>query len=52
MDRFDCICLTCLFNYLMLSQVILADEYQVERVIDSSRGLAINEKIEIVNMLA
>ena len=51
-DRFDCICLTTLFNYLMLSQLILVDDYQVESVIDSSRGLAVNEKIEIVNMLA
>ena len=51
-DRFDCICLTTLFNYLMLSQLILVEDYQVETAIDLSRSLNQDEKIKLVNMLA
>ena len=51
-DRFDCIGLTVFFNYFMISQVIFADEYQVDSIYDMSRSLTNTERIDIVNMLA
>ena len=51
-DRFDCIVLTVIFNYFMVSQVIFRDEYQTDAIYDMSRRLNYFEKRDIVNMLA
>ena len=51
-DRFDCIVMTVIFNYFMVSQVIFRDEYQTDAIYDMSRSLNYFEKRDIVNILA
>ena len=51
-DRTDCIAMTIFFNYFMLSQLILPEEFQARQITDMSRGLQYTEKIELINMIA
>lgn len=51
-DRFDCIVMTIVFNYFMVSQVIFRDEYQTDAIYDLSRSLSTTEKRDIINMLS
>ena len=51
-DRMDCIIYAIYFNYFMVTQVILADQYHVDSIHDMSFMMNQDEKIELVNILA
>ena len=52
MDRMDCITYAIFFNYVMVTEVILADEYHVDEIHDLSYMMNQDEKLELVNILA
>ena len=52
LDRIDCINFGILFNYFMVTQVILREEYQVDKIHDMSKMLSQDEKLDIINVLA
>ena len=51
-DRLDCHLLTVLFNYFMVSQLIFAEEFHVDRIQDMSFSLNQAEKVDLLNVLA
>ena len=51
-DRLDCHIITLMFNYFMISQLILRDEFQTHDAFELSLSLPRENKIELVNLLA
>ena len=51
-DRLDCHILTLMFNYFMISQLILRDEFLTHDAQELSVGLPRGNKIELINLLA